>query len=456
MTASDMPKNRIQRFGIFAVLLFCLFCIFACNDDDDNNDDAGLDEETAGQWDYVSVNQIEARGLLGPDVRAAIGTSGDAQIAYFQSNVPLDPEDDITYTIYHLVWDMEALTGRDEESVIQVDNCMGLGFTLDANDVPVVAYQGGALRECGPPRQGDAMFSIMESDDWEEYLGAMGEVDQDRNPVFQDGLAGADVSVAFDSQGDMHLCYQFRYEGCDSMNFAFPDLYYVKKDRNDLGAPGVEEQVEGNTYVANDVGYQNRAGDHCAMTIDGNDEPVIFYYAELPPPQGGPAGKTKGLRVARRQGGEWIKEWVEEGCEVGDIAAACHADGYLGVAYYAVEYTDAQGHSHTQCLKYAEETKSSSWDVQLVDETSLCGKYCSLAFDSAALPSISYYSMRSHSGYALNDLKLARFNGDSWDTEVVATDGDIGLYNSLCFGDNDEPYIFSYSDTDKTVYMFFQ
>jgi hypothetical protein len=79
-----------------------------------------------------------------------------------------------------------------------------------------------------------------------------------------------------------------------------------------------------------------------------------------------------------------------------------------------------------------------------------------LAFDAAAVPSIAYYSMRSHSGYALNDLKLARFNGDSWDTEVVATDGDIGLYNSLCFGDNDETYIFSYSNTDKTVYMFFE
>jgi hypothetical protein len=455
MSALGMQKNRRQLFRIFSVLLFCLSCIFACNDDSHDSDETEADD-TAAQWDYVSVNQIEARGLLSPDVRAAIGASGDAQIAYFQSNVPQDPEDDITYTIHHVVWDTDAMENIEEASVIEVDNCMGLGFALDAYDVPVVAYQGGTLRECGQPRQGDAMFSIRESDEWEEHLGAMGEVDQDRNPVFQDGFAGADVSVAFDSQGDMHLCYQFRYEGCDSMNFAFPDLYYVKKDRNDLGAPGVEEQVEGNTYVADDVGYQNRAGDYCSIAIDGNDEPAIFYYAELPSPQGGPAGKTRGLRVARRQGGVWIKEWVDQGCEVGDIAAACTVDGYLGVAYYALAYTDGQGYSHEQCLKYAEETESSSWDVQLVDETSLCGKYCSLAFDAAGVPSIAYYSMKSHSGYALNDLKLARLNGDSWDTEVVATDGDIGLYNSLCFDDNDETYIFSYSDTDKTVYLFFE
>ncbi len=456
MLISDIRKNNLWLLGTLCILLFSVCCFLGCAGDSADTDEVESDGENPALWDHISVQPIESRGLLSPDVRAVLDSRGDAHIVYFESNVPQDPLDDITYTIHHLVWDTGAMTSDEEESVAEVDNCMGLDFTLDSDDVPVVAYQGGALRECGQPRQGDAMFSVRETDEWDEYLGAMGEVDGDRNPVFQDGLAGADVSVAVDSQGNVHLCYQFRYEGCDSMNFAFPDLYYVKKDRNDPGAAGLEEQVEGNTYVADDIGYQNRAGDHCALTIDGNDEPAIFYYAELPPPQGGPGGDTKGLRVARRQGGVWIKEWVEEGCEVGDIAAACSADGTLGVAYYALEYTDGQGHSHRQCLKYAEETEASSWDIQLIDETSLCGKYCSLAFDSAGAPSIAYYSMKSHSGYALNDLNLARFNGDSWDTEVVATDGDIGLYNSLCLDNNDETYIFSYSDTEKKVYMFFE
>ena len=46
-----------------------------------------------------------------------------------------------------------------------------------------------------------------------------------------------------------------------------------------------------------------------------------------------------------------------------------------------------------------------------------------------------------------SNLKLARFTQDSWDKEVVASTGDIGLYNNLWFDENGHPLICSYSTT---------
>lgn len=446
-------KNKESLFSIFFALFFIVTCFCGCNngvsDNEEDGNDSALTGETSTQWDYISVKQIDARGLLSPRISASVDSNNQVHIAYFESNVPQDSEEDTIYNINYVVWNMETLSGNDEESAIEVDNCSGLGFALDFSGFPVVAYQGGTVRECGQELQSDAMFSIREGDQWQEYLGGIGEIDEDRNPVFQDGLAGADMSVAFDSQGDIHICYQFRYEGCDAMNFAFPDIYYVKKDRSNLNDPGIEEQVEGNTYEGFSVGYQNNVGDHCDITIDGNDEPAVFYYAELD-------NYTKGLRIARRQSGVWVTGWVEEGCEVGHISAARDNNGRLAVAYYATQYTDGQGDSHAHCLKYAQESEDSSWNIQLVDEASLCGDYCSLAFDSSGTPGIAYYEMESHSGYSLNNLKLARFNGTSWDTEVVASTGDVGLYNSLLFDESNSTLICSYSSTEKEIYIFFE
>ena len=455
MFMSRVQKNNTGLFAMLFALFIVVFSICGCggeNSEDGNGGESG--EVASGGWDYVSVKQIDARGLLSPHVSVKIGSDNQAYVVYFESTVPEDPEDSVAYTINHVIWDMEDLALHDEEEIIleEVDNCSGLGFSLDSDNFPVVAYQGGELRQCGQEHQSDAMLSIRENDEWDEYVGGIGEVDTDRNPVFTDGLAGADISIAFDSQGDVHLCYQFKYEGCDSMNFAFPDLCYVKKIRSGLSDNVPEEIVEGNYYAGPGTGIQNAVGDHCVITVDNNDEPAIFYYAELPPSQ----GDTKGLRVARRQGGVWNKEWVEEGCEIGHISAVCDNNGRLAVAYYATQYTDGQGYPHTHCLKYARESGSSSWDIELVDETTLCGDYCSLAFNSSGLPAIAYYSQKSHSGYDLNDLKLVRFNGVSWDREVVHSTGDIGLYNSLWFDSNDRALICSYSNTEKLIYAFFE
>ena len=451
MSISGFHNSKRRLFNALFVFIISGLCVYGCSGDSGGGGSNGEPvEEASGGWDYVAIKQIYATGLLSSRIRAEVDGNDQAHFVYFESVVPEEPDDDIAFSINHAVWDMETMMVREEdETVVEIDNCAGLGFSLDSDGFPAVAYQGGTVKECGQERQADSMFSIKESGEWSEYTGGIGEVDTDRNPVFTDGLAGANLSVVFDSQGDVHMCYQFRYEGCDSMNLTFPDIYYVKKDRSNLSVPGIEEQVEGNTYVGNSIGYQNNVGDRCAITLDGNDVPAIFYYAEL-------EDGTEGVRVARRQGGIWNKEWVEQGCDVDYISAGRDNDGRLAVAYYATAYVDEQGYPHTHCLKYARESEASSeWEIQLVDETTLCGNYCSLAFNSSGLPAIAYYSEKSHSGYDLGDLKLVRFDGAFWEREVVHSNGDIGLYNSLWFDDDDRALICSYSNTEKTIYLFY-
>jgi hypothetical protein len=399
-------------------------------------------------WQRVGIVQISGSGLLLPNVRAIPDGNNQLHVVYFT-----DGQEASSYTINHILWDMDSHSEISQEAVIDIDNCRTLDLSLSQGDLPVVAYQGGTVRAGGSEQQSDVMFSILQNDVWTEYTGGIGFVE--RNPVFEDGLAGKYVSVAVDGSGDIHLCYQFFYEGIDAMNFNYPDLLYVTKDGSSPETEGIEETVEGNIYNPNGTASeQNRVGAHAAMMIDGEGNPVIFHAADLAPNSSDPDGK--GLRVAYRQNGVWTSEWVETGLEVGDISCALDAGGNLCVAYYVEsEYTDSSGISHRQCLKYATRT-AATWTTRLVDEATLCGMYCSLAFDTSGNPAIAYYSMQNHSGsLTLKDLKLACYSGTIWDKQVVASTGDIGNYNSLWFDEDGTAYICTFSNTDHTIYLYY-
>jgi hypothetical protein len=289
--------------------------------------------------------------------------------------------------------------------------------------------------------QSDAMVSVRDGAFWSEHTAGIGFVE--RNPVFQDGLAGSQVAVTVDSQGRIHAAYQFNYEGCDAMNFRYPDLLYVRLDPATLDGSVVEEVVEGNDYE--DANEQNNVGGHVVITVDGSDNPVVFYYAEL-------TDGTQGLRLARRTNDTWQQEWVETGCEVGHISATrAEADGQLGVAYYVERYTDGRDDVH--CLRYAAEGPT-GWTVEMVDDTSRCGDHCALAFDDSGLPLIAYREIESHTGYSRKNLKMARFDGTSWERDVVSSTGDIGHFNSVWADDQGRIVIFSYSNSDQTIYSF--
>ena len=431
-------------------------CLFGCGGDgatgtssEDSSESDTRGGSSSSGWEQVSIVQFQAGGMLVPHVKAMADSNDQAHIVYFSDS----EENESLYDINYVVWDSVTQTQSDPVSVVEIDNCRTLGLYLDEGGDPVVAYQGGTVRECGSEQQSDVMISVGEEDVWSEFTGGIGFVE--RNPVFEDGLAGKTISVAVDSNGDIHLCYQFFYEGCDAMNFNFPDLLYVTKSGSALNDDGDEETVAGNVYNPNGTASaQNDVGDHAVIILDEDEDPVIFYYADLSPTM--PDPDMQGLRVSRKKDGDWEHEWIETGIEVGEISCALNADGSLAVAYYVEgEYTDSLG-SHSQCLKYAVE-QSSSWTVMMVDESVLCGAHCSLAFDSSSNPAIAYYAVENHSGsITLEDLKFASFDGISWDTETVATTGDIGSYNSLWFGENDTTYICTYSSSASEIYVFYR
>jgi len=426
-------------FNLFNVLLtlsMAAFLFSACGGSSGggNNADGDSEENQTYEWTQSVIgSSLDSGGLLSPRVSAARGSDGKIHVAYFN-----DSDTNVTdYEINYIVTDMNTL-GGSAEAVISVDNTSSLSLSLRPDNSPVVAYQGGEVRECNFEKRSDAMFSVRQSGSWNEYTGAIGVVD--RNPTLPDGLAGKELSVVVDSAGYIHIAYQFFYEGCDDQNFTYPDIMYVKKDPAALAAQVTEEVVEGNTY--GDTNIQNSTGTHAVITLDSQGDPAIFYYATL-------SDKTTGLRVARKKNNTWESEWIETACEIGDISAATAGDGSLAVAYYVKSCTNK---NDTHLLRYAKE-QSLSWSVQTVDDTVKAGNYCSLAFSTSGVPAIAYYALESYSGRSLKDLYFAQLNGDSWDREVVASTGDIGLYNNLLF-DGESPIIISYSSTDKTIYAF--
>ena len=459
-----MSIKKIKRHNF---LIYCLVlilgtgfaCFYGCGGDDGGSGDDTSSTPSTPIWDKHIIKSLTAGGLLSPHVKAAKDSDGNIQVVFFESNVPEEDYQtgtEVSYNIKHIIWDMASMEYIEDISLAELDNCSGLGFAIDHNDVPIVAYQGGIKRQCGDENQSDAMFSIQNgSSSWSEYTGAIGEVDASRNPVFNDGLAGADIIIAFDSQGDVHLGYQFKYEGCDTMNFEFPDICYVNKGRSALGNSVNEEVVEGNQYEGPGFGIQNSAGAHCSLAINDSDEPAIIYYAELPP-ESGFDENTNGLRFAQKSNNVWNTSWIEEDCEVGHISNAVYDEsGNLHVAYYAIRYIDSQGYEHNHCLKYATLASGSDiWQIQTVDESTLCGDYCSLAFNSAGEPAIAYYAEKSRSGNNLKDLYLSQHTSGQWQKEIVETRGDIGVYNNLIFDDEDGIIIISYSRTDKMIYIF--
>ena len=400
-----------------------------------------------GAWVKSEVIQVNTSGLLTPHVRAIPGGDDTLSVAYFEPHESLSG----VFRVNYLTWQSDASETAGSpipDSVVDLDNTRTLSLALDSIDQPVVAYQGGLVKDCGGEDQADAMFSTGQDGTWQEYTGGIGFVA--RNPVITDGLAGRHVSVALDSQGNIHLCYQFFYEGCDSMNFTYPDLNYVEKAQGSPGAAAPEETVEGKTYYAGGGGIQNNTGGYCSLLIDGDDYPAVFYYAAL-------SDGTRGLRLARKRDGVWEREWVETGFEVGGISSAVDGEGNLAVAYYVVDYVDpATQESSPGCLRFARERlgQPDPWDIEMIDDGTICGSHPSLAFDPSGNPAIAYYETETYSGMALENLKLAAFDGEHWDVDTVSEDGDIGRYNSLWFDASAKPFVCSYSRTDSAIYVF--
>ena len=445
MPTVKLPKNKFFAPQLSAVLLCSALLVLSCISTEDPSSDGDPPLLPPSPWRQEAMQPIDASGLLELQVKSFADPSGRLHTVYYTNS----GDSAYPYALEHQIWDvsdgqLQLLSGPD--MIIEIDNNQDLGLAVDNSGTPVVAYQGGNVRECGGDDQSDVMINLKNDGQWQESLGAMGFVE--RNPVLTDGLAGSNLDVAVDAAGDIHICYQFFYEGCDAMNRNYPDVKYAQRPRGELDNQAiVEEQIEGNLYPDFGTGIQNSVGYHCRIVLDSAEAPVVVYAVKTEFDQ------VYGLRAARRNpaDGNWELEWIEEGCDVAAISAArSPVDGSLGVAYAVNEHN---GVAAVTFLKFAW-YKNGAWQVRMVDDKVSCGRHCSVAFDSAGRPAIAYYETKSHTGYTLQNLKLAEFNGSLWETSQVASYGNIGLYNSLWFDAADRAYICTYSDSQKEILLY--
>ena len=199
-------------------------------------------------WQRTSIRSVNTTGLLIANLKVMADSSDRLHVVHYGDS----GDDAYPYAIEHSVWDLSfrQLEPLAETVVVTtLDNSLTVDLALGNDGSPVIVYQGGEFRECGA-EQSDVMIGLSENGTWQEYLAAIGFVH--RNPVLTDGLAGADADVAVDSRGDVHVCYQFSYEGCDAMNHNYPDLRYVKRERALLNNESsiTEETIEGSLFPA--------------------------------------------------------------------------------------------------------------------------------------------------------------------------------------------------------------
>ncbi|OGS20830.1 MAG: hypothetical protein A2252_00240 [Elusimicrobia bacterium RIFOXYA2_FULL_39_19] len=149
----------------------------------------------------------------------------------------------------------------------------------------------------------------------------------------------------------------------------------------------------------------------------------------------------------------WETTTVDNSGNVGLYSGlAVDTSGYPHISYYAGSFAgeysavalDAGGYAHiayydwtNSCLKYAK-YNGASWEVQVVDPVSGTGKHASIAVDGFGYPHISYFDN------IYGDLRYAKWTGSSWNIQIVDGIDDAGEYTSIKIDKSSNPHIAYY------------
>lgn len=446
-----------KHSAIFSLVIAAHYFLSSCSSSaDDSEHLPSAPKKVGSNWQSVELVVLEeAGGLLSTNVRAI----PDKQVPYwihlfyFIDVERASDQDPQSYKLQHQLWDinqqaMQLIDGDLAETIVTLDNSLPFFADVAADNSLFAAYRGGNRATCNT-RQSDSMFSHKPvAAQWQEYLGAIGD-SSPRSSVFTDGDAGDYPSFAIDSMGNLHLVFQFFWEGCDSNNLAHPDIRYVNKLLGSYDSFSIfdEEVVEGNDFQSNN---QNSVGFFNALILDSNELPMVFYYADF-------IDSEFGLRVAQRTNSGWQRSWIDKSCRVGAISAALAPDGFPAVAYFIKECAEHRSYTKDDGfgLRYAK-FNGVDWDIETVDEATKVGDYVKLAFNQQGSPAIAYYETRSFAQGRTADLfnlKMATFVPQEglWFKERVAESGDVGKYNSLWFDENGKANIVTYSNSAKAI-----
>lgn len=472
----NRPGNMMSWFR-YMVLFISAALIYACGEDggavDDEEDVIDPNLYETSSWDRFDIMALEGDSPINPNIKATTDNQGDVHILFYTEG-DLYQGNQMRYQIHHLVWNPEIDDLIGEEEILDtqppnpydpedsgLNNCLVLDVSMTTFGMPVVAYQGGNIPQaedgtiCNFIYQGDLMVNMPMGGVWSEYLGIQGDASS-KNPYFTDGYVGNFASIAVDSQGSVHMCSQHYFEYCDWTSSHYPDLMYVRRSMNQLGyySTSMEERVDDYNVYGAGGGVQSAMGYYCEIILDPSDNPMIFYVGT--PIADGVGEDRRTLRRAVKNGGVWVPEIIEvlDEWRVEWISPAVSNDGTVGLAYYLEDETGTS--DHPDHLRYAQLQNDGSWRIDVVDNTSNCGKYCSLAFDRNGYPAIGYQDIeaRTASYRKHDDLLFARYDGSNWQSETVATAGNIGQYNSLWFDGDGIAYICTYDLNAQQIAVF--
>ena len=228
--------------------------------------------------------------------------------------------------------------------------------------------------------------------------------------------AGAYVSLAVDSKG-------------------LPGVAYYDGHRGDLKFARMQSTGGWSVQTVDSVG---EVGLYPSLVFSRTNDPIITYYR-----------KTSGdLRMATTVPGGWQISSVDTTGDVGRFSSLQLDPNFPTVSQISIAYEDTSNGS----FKYAVQS-GGGWKTMSIDNTTTeGGGYTSLAFepfrsgDGTFHPAVSYYDA------AEGALKYATFDGAAFHPQVVASEGNVGLYTNLVYDAANRANIFFFNKSANRGY----
>ncbi len=463
-----------------AVLILMAAMLSAClgntadeeEEDIDPNPGELTDSET--YWNEFKLIEPKRNGLMNPYFDAVIDSDKNIHIVYYSLSEEAEDPNDSLYDLNYGVWNtttQEFLSSPATSLITTQIHSDQISMGIDGQNQLYVAYRGGEAKACqGGVIPADTMFSVFDGAQWTEYTGAIGYVERSGGALL-DGHAGAHADLTVDDVGNVHMIYQFAYEGCDATNYAFPDLFYAKKMpsqfESDVRSDAeIEEQVSGND-ADNGGTFQNKTGDVSDIILDLDGNPLVFYYSEDSTRTG--YGLFMGYRDEENN---WVTEEIREDCEVVDIAAAIAANGDVHVAYVIKdcdipfddsEYSLRHARKQPSVVVETEDGESivvfeTEWENGYVEDGIQVGgidRHLSMVMNKNNLPQIAYFELQTYSGNELQNLTSVELGiQGTYKYKDIARWNDIGRYNKMLTDQDGEIYVLSYANESHSIHLF--
>ncbi|MEM7147750.1 MAG: PEP-CTERM sorting domain-containing protein [Verrucomicrobiota bacterium] len=302
-----------------------------------------------------------------------------------------------------------------------------LGFSERCRCVVVALGLAALMGGWVPSASGQWFFDVIEFDTVTGEEGDGGGLKENAS-IAVDTLGNP--HVAFTTEGDLvqELVYAF-WDGADwqsstiigdaivpSLTLNSIDQAHVSFTGGITGGLGHAFRGLSGLWTVTEVDGSAsgiRPGSFSSIALDPIENPVISSQTVL---TGGTPGAE--LRFASVGGTAFTNVRVDPATIGGGASADPTADtGWYtsievdsGSGFSRISYYDAGSGD----LRFATQTGASTWSTETVDATGDVGQFSSLELDSSGNAHIGYYS-------TTGEVKLAAWNGTTWDIETVAS-----------------------------------